>query len=595
MKHSTIISFALLLYILSAPAVAQNIPGADDSKKSEEEQDADRFIPGETDDEEEEPEEDQDQEDRTSEPDQKRDRAKKREDEPSEDQAGPEQLEQDVPPGVEWSYVLSSNAKYQNVTGREQQSSLDEDYTAYATHDLKVEQTLEDDQELGLETSIRTSDDPRADSDALSVNRLQARYQQPHHRIVAGDYGVSFSNYSLTRSLKGVSYDYEQENSRFRLLGGTDKPEWKMAVERTENEPRDRVFQGARYEQDLFDNNVKAGVSLAHSRDHFEGTNRSGSKTENWNSAVDASWNITDSVNASGELAWSSFEDDVNTGQRKSDLAGIVRLNYNQEDVRANAIYEAVGRDFETASGSGSPGTRRFLTDGRWRAIDILTLNGGVSYNDNQLPGTGESKQTYGGFSLQNIDYFPGWRLDERLTLRKDEPGRSSTTTRTVTNNLTMSNTFMGMRGALSYDATRVEVHPQGNQGSRTDTISANAGAPLSFIVPDASVGLNLSRQITENRSTGEKDIIDRVSSNMRVPIRVNLRMNLRYGLSLRQSGSGQDTNTNRYGFDLEYDLPDPWDAFASLNVDHRDNHFDGTTTDYAETTVGVSFNLRLQ
>lgn len=564
-----------------------------EQEEEEDEDGTDDFIPGTGDDEEEEDESEQDEQQEES-----QEEEQEREDpQEGEGEDAPQEGDDQEQEGVEfdWTYSGSATVKYQEVHGAENQSTLDENFTAYANHDLNLSWIFSEDREFSIETSVRTSDDPRADADPFTINRFQTQYETAPHTFTAGDYAASFSDYSLSRALKGVAYEYEQENQRLRVMGGTDKPEWEMAWERTRGEPRDRLFQGVRYERDYFDSDLETGVSLAHARDNFEGTNEPGPGEENWNTGIDANWDINDTWRASGEVAWSTFDENINaSGQEHSDWAGQVRLNYNKEDFRADASYEAVGREFQTASGSGTPGTRRFLSNASWDAMDILTVDGGFTYIDNARAGTSRSEEVNGGFRLHDIDYFPGWRLDERLILRADHPGQSNNTSRTITNSLTMSNTFMGVRGSFSYDVTSTEVHPQGNQGSRTDSFRVNTGAPLDFLISDARVGMTLSHQITENRSTGGDDTSNRLSTNIQIPLRERTDMNIHYSLSDRESAQGQDSQTNQYGVDVEYRFPDPTQAFVSLNIDHRDNDFGGSGNDYGETTVGLNANVLL-
>ncbi len=283
---------------------------------------------------------------------------------------------------------LELSGTYNRVSGAgKDQSPLTPGYRYFNTLNLFGNGPLAGDFEYFYNLGLRTTNDEAMDVERLSLANLQFRMTDRKLTLAAGDIFETFSQYSLSSALKGVSFKYADPDANrpeITLVYGIAYPRWESFWKhRDYTRAIERQAWGVSVHHKLLPD-LRAGLSYLRTKDHVRVNNADLYNTDIY--AADWEWTPIQGLSIQGESAMSkaAVTDVTEATDTNWGYANRIEMVGVGGPSRLSLEYERVSPDFVTVLGSATPDREKVKARWRYKVRKNLTANfGWLWYRDN--------------------------------------------------------------------------------------------------------------------------------------------------------------------------------------------------------------------
>ncbi|HWQ61387.1 MAG TPA: hypothetical protein VN521_03700 [Negativicutes bacterium] len=353
---------------------------------------------------------------------------------------------------------------------------------------------------LSLNFTLNLTDDSTVDPKRLSLTNFLLNYASPTHNAAFGDVAGSFSPYSLSGSVKGLSYRYQNEaqtGPEISFIYGSQYARWDNFWDNdpaTQSTPR--MVGAARVKQQVADG-LTVGMNFVRTHDRWRLNDYTTLyDTRVWSS--DWEYKPTPFWTHSGEFA-RSVSGEAATGAGYAKYTGsAVRFTSVMEkgQSRFDAEYERVTPYFLTLAGSAGVDREKLKTGWRDRLGLGSTYHVTAYWDRNNLAGQLTA-------SDQNINYEAGVTFRQAFgrengafdisLVRNREHDTATTNKLDKTLNFNYKDNFHGIDTDATVGYTRTDNAAAASQYSWTHnlTLSGNLVRGKTTIVPTLTIAHN--------------------------------------------------------------------------------------------------------
>lgn len=247
-----------------------------------------------------------------------------------------------------------------------------------------------DDFDYTLNVGGKATDDPMNDVKHLSLTSLSMRATDQVHAVTAGDTFESFSQYSLSSAIKGLSYRFHNATAKspeFTVVYGMAYPRWDNVWQDADTKSIQRQAGAARIAYN-FTPDFDAGFSFLSSTDDERVLNSS--LYDNRVYELDAQYRPIPGLTLKGETAFNNTTE--------STAPGTADLMYHGNALKLEAIgdggpsrvtleYERVTPDFITLLGSSTADREKFKANWRYKYDKNIKFKFAFLWYRNNLDG----------------------------------------------------------------------------------------------------------------------------------------------------------------------------------------------------------------
>ena len=272
--------------------------------------------------------------------------------------------------------------QHNEVTGNSPSSStLTEGLSYYNLFTLYTKGNLGD-IKYKLNIGVKLTDDRKKDVKDVSLFNLSGKVNKDAHTLDLGDYMRSFSKYSMSSTLKGAAYTYDNKIDRVDLLYGIAYSRWDNFWSNEVDSTKREVF-GARYSRKVTDN-LSASFDVVKTDDNND-ILTGVSLYETTLYTVNSTYRPIKGLKLYGEYSFSDnkTKDTINP-DKKNGGAIFLQATGNKNPSRVRLEYERVSPDFKTVTGSATPDREKAKATWRYKITKTMSLNTGfLWFRDN--------------------------------------------------------------------------------------------------------------------------------------------------------------------------------------------------------------------
>ncbi len=249
-----------------------------------------------------------------------------------------------------------------------------------------------------FDTSAKLTDDTAIDPRRLSLVNLRARIKNDKFALNLGDTFESFSQYSLSTSMKGGSLRLApgaEWMPEIRVIGGVAYPRWDNFLGDEEVDAIKRMGHGLRLSKQ-FGETVTLGVNAVATSDDDE-VNSTDTLYDSRVYSVDAEWSPIEGLTVSAESAYSDTEE-FPGADRASDYrdgAHRVKAVASGGPSRVTLEYERVSPEFYTGLGSASADREKAKFKWRYKMNRRVTTRLGFLWYRDNLDGQKDTRTNH--------------------------------------------------------------------------------------------------------------------------------------------------------------------------------------------------------
>ncbi|EKE02650.1 MAG: hypothetical protein ACD_20C00350G0028 [uncultured bacterium] len=446
----------------------------------------------------------------------------------------------------------------------------------------------------------RFTNDDMVDNRSMSFTTLQGRLKYKDHILNAGDVFESFSQYSLSSSLKGTSYKFNNSADNLpdvTLVYGYAYPRWESFVRLADTRAVQRMGYGVNVRHDITPT-LTTGLSFLRTQD-AERQYSSERLYDNNIYSMDYEYKPIPGLTVRGESAFSHADQDPEEGLKNFSYFGHAHRIEAIGDggpSRVNLEYERVSPKFETLLGAASQDRQKARAKWRYKYNKNITFNSGLLWYMNNLSNADRSVQSYrpefdvnirrlfnrrysqanvslkfdkkSGYGSRNFDYFTNFNYRDRFGFLETDNSFG----------FTSFNTNKNRREAYDYNY-------------RT-SLGSRHSLGMFVIKPSVNAGTNF----IDDEITNKIDKIVEYSAGLGLDIpKHKITSNFRFGQNLLDSGTGDNSNKIFSSISLYY-KPSFLGMFNSSTIYVRasvnDFNFQTRTRNFAEKSISMGLNI---
>ncbi len=244
------------------------------------------------------------------------------------------------------------------------------------------------DYRYSVNLGLKATDNRRKDPKDISITNFQISLKNKINTFKAGDVFQSFSQYSLTNALKGVSYRYldSKRKNQIQLIYGIAYPRWDSFWD-SDTKATKRTVYGARYQKTSTNRLLRTGISFVYSKD----TERLYSGIplyKNYLYTLDVNYFPIPGLWIYGEFSHSQNNRNDSDDTPNKDFSGNafkLRATGDKNPSKVVLEFERVATDFITLTGSATPDREKFKATWRYRINKTVTSHFGFLWYKNNL------------------------------------------------------------------------------------------------------------------------------------------------------------------------------------------------------------------
>ncbi len=464
--------------------------------------------------------------------------------------------------------------------------------------------------DIDLMAGVKITDDRTRDPRDVSLVTLRGSVGNDYFSLALGDVFETFSQYSLSTSLKGGALEvtpFGWGGTRIAAVHGIAYPRWDSFLDDPDTAALRREISGLHVSQPLFENLMSVGVSYVYSDD-----SRPVFPTDplhrNQVAALEYDWEIIEGLNLNMELAYADtsirsrneVNDEEETERRESstDIAHRIELVGDGGPSRVQLEHERIGSDFWTSGGNAVSDRERYRARWRYRISRDITMTTGYLYYRNNLDGELDTTT-----HNHRPDLTFTWRrlFDRQFAvadLRYRQDWSTNVDRDTLNHFLTVG--YRDRLGAVDIDTnlgytifkTKEDIR-NAKEYTYSTTVSSQHEIGEFILRPQIRLGGWVGR----NELESETDLTREHSAGLGVEVPAcNLNMNLRAGRS-RLSKDDRSGNSTRDFVSLNsYYRPKPLQNFGrtmiSMNLRYNDMDFTMRERNYSEFSFTMGLNV---
>ena len=305
--------------------------------------------------------------------------------------------------------TMESSSNSNSITGPgSDASSLTGAANYFSTLSIHSDNSNEINQ-FSFDMSGKYADDPRSDPSLFSFTNFTMKFAGPNTALSLGDTFDSFSQYSLSSALKGLSYKLggkENDKQEITFVYGYAYPRWDNFRNSSDLQAVKRQAYGAKIKKGL-SQYFTSGLSYIRSHD----SDRVTAADQLFDSdvvALDWEYKPFEGASIMGESAWSGTSQSPAAGAVDIDSKGTAhRLAFEGQGgpIRLSAEYERISPGFESVMGSSTPDREKVKIRWREKRSAKTSLTYGLLWFKDNLSG-------------QKANTRNNWRPEVALTLK---------------------------------------------------------------------------------------------------------------------------------------------------------------------------------
>lgn len=460
-----------------------------------------------------------------------------------------------------------------------------------------------------LNLNYRLTNSTQFDPDKLSLQKFEWRLSDQDKLFTAGDYYANFSQYSLSKAIKGLAFqrNFRDEQNYVRAAYGSFDGRWAyLHRKNNEDEPMDRHGGGLRVQRSF--DKYRFGLNLSHVTDRDDDPRRKIGQDAFQQSIGAFDWEYREpGLLIEGEHAYANSEI-MPFGAASRDAGGSANkivFRGTLKDISIDANLERVSPGFMTLGGGATPDRVRGYFRGDATVARLWKVFGLVDHSRNNLNGalTGTTYNTTYEGGLTRRRAFDRRTLTLSGSLRQRITDTSQGTGNRVANRVKLraNDRFFGVVDFRGFIETSIDRNKSAVPGTRAlDTLfglALNSRHELTnkwIVQPE----FEISRQETQNIAAGGSDVYD--------VLRLGLRGD---GAAGAQAGVNYEYNTatvvapfgnsRRNRFNAFWQTKPDWLRFGWLRFELNDsiNNFADSSRNFKErllkATLQIDFERR--
>lgn len=512
---------------------------------------------------------------------------------------------------AENEYHISNEASvtYNDVSGPgSKQSSLSEGF-----HYIDAFNLSGNGQYVGFDYNynlgLKATNDRQMDVKDISLTNLQGRATNKVHTMNIGDTFESFSQYSLSSALKGVSYRYANSGRRLpeaTVVYGIAYGRWDTFWgNRSEVGAVERQVWGGKLKYDFLPE-LSAGLSAVKSVDHMRLFTED--LYDNNLYTLDWEYNPIKGLTIRGESSVSDTEVEATTGDTRSLSGSAHRIEAigSGGPSKVTIDYERVSPEFTTLMGSATPDREKVKAKWRYKYDKNLSANFGfLWYRDNLNDAKAYTTDHYKpevGFTLKRLFKRQYAILDMLYKPEKSQrrDGSGPDTTDTLNHVLTMNyrDRYGMIQSDLNLGYTRYSTE-ENVRDSNEYLANINLSTRKTYDRYILKPAVYLGAWTSKDELADSRDKIYEYSLNMGLDLPdKQITSNIRFGQNrLEKSLPGSDDSTKSF-LDANVYYTPPFLAKLNygmlyLRVMVNNYRYTSTNNDFRETSITSGVNIQ--
>lgn len=488
---------------------------------------------------------------------------------------------------------------YGNASGPGAESSYLTEGWRYSTGITLSGQNQTEQSEFSWRLGLKVTNDKMMERQSVTLSNLEIKLSDKSRTAVIGDTMSSFSDYSMSSSLKGFSYRLQesQQAPEFTAVYGIAYPRWENFWGGGDYKAVQRRVSGLRYKQNAAEN-LSVGLSYVKATDS--------GRIFDWDALVDGSsmtldWEYTPASDLTirGESSYSSADTSPIRGAvyvANSGQAHRVSISRQADGGQSSLEYERVDPDYQPLMGMATPDRERIAAKWRSKIADDVSMNVGMLWYRDALDDKIFRSTYYKpelGFTINRPFTRPDASLD--LSFRYDKKTGFSDPQRDNTASLSYRDKF----GATEAEATIDYMNY--NTRNWTDNHELTGNTSLSWSIAAGECLLRPSLHYGYWRSHDYKMMTETKTYEASIGIGLThqasgFTSNLKVGQKQKDTDQG-DNDTGFANLSMIYSPPflTKYNGAVNLQAFYNDYRFDAySNQNYRETgaTITVSLNF---
>ncbi|MDD3012530.1 MAG: hypothetical protein PHC34_02365 [Candidatus Gastranaerophilales bacterium] len=446
----------------------------------------------------------------------------------------------------------------------------------------------------------RTTNDDRVDIRSMSLTSLQGQATFRDHTLNAGDVFESFSQYSLSSSLKGASYKYyntEDNLPDVTLLYGYAYPRWESFIRLPDTRTMQRLGYGVNLRHD-FTPNFTAGASFLRSQDDERQADADPLYHNNIYS-FDYEYKPIQGLTIRGESAFSQANRQPEFGADNTSYFGHAHRIQAIGDggpSRVNVEFERVNPKFETFLGSASQDREKAKIKWKYKYKKNITFNTGFMWFMNKLHNEEQRSNTYKPeFGVKVRKLFGRKYSETDLNFKLDRKSGVGARSFDHFTNLSYRDRF----GLFDIDNNAGFTSYNTNKNSResydynySTSISTRRTFGMFVLKPSINAGTNF----VDDEINNKIDKIIEYSTGLGIDIpKRKITSNWKFGQNILNSGNGDNSNKLFTNISIYY-KPSFLGRFNNSTMFVRaminDFNFQTNTRNFVEKSISMGINI---
>ena len=318
--------------------------------------------------------------------------------------------------------------------------------------------------DYNLNIGTKITDDRRNDIKTFSLTNFQAKFTNKFHTLNLGDTFESFSQYSLSSGLKGISYRYSNEDLKLTDLAfvyGLAYSRWDSLWHSSKTKTIERKVYGGQIKYNLSpDLWMRFNIVTSSDDNRLNSTDQ---LYDNTIYVLDIEYKPLPRLTIKTETAFNDTEESPSSGASSLKYHGYahkIEAVGDADPSRVTFEYEKVSSDFQTLLGSATPDREKFKIKWRYKYSKLVNINTGYLWFRNNLDGkksyTTKNYKPEIGITIKKPFKREYSTLDISYKINKRSGGNTNTSDKII--NLNLKDRFGIFDNDTNFGYTRYET-----------------------------------------------------------------------------------------------------------------------------------------
>jgi len=481
-----------------------------------------------------------------------------------------------------------------SIRGNRELSLLNEGNHFVQELDLTLRHRLGENANFEGTLSTRWTDDPKVDPEHFALQRFSLRFFGKDYEAVAGDFLTTFTPFTLSVPLRGVSGWKEftlLKGLRATGVAGLFKGRWEELWGTLPNESFDRWVEGIRLEQ-RFTDRISVGVNFLNARDDASSRPRAkafATPVSNQVVSLDARVDAARWLSVEGEAAHSWNDPDTRTrGGRREDGAFQVSARSRIGDLRATGRYMRVEPNFASAGSFTFADQEEVLLKADYDPLRQVSVGASLMRSRDNLDGQKATTTTLTTpevrLGLHDLPGLGALALDLRHRIREGQSDDDLLDQVTRTTTVDLFHQLGPVRASGGYEHQAKEDFTDPARNARVDLVFLSADARFPLWGMDVAPLLRLEWFTEKRLRARQRETTRSGEAGVRVDLPRWAILEVNYRLSDTSAFiSAEDLTRKAVKAELSYRVLGRDDRLLTVSYERRENDFADNFRDYDE------------